>query len=428
MTITQQELPHGIDLNDPGLFERGEVHEAFRILRREAPVHWNPGTYQFNGFWSLTKYDDVLFVSRHPELFISSKGISGPGVRDPERFPNVQTQPGGVSIITMDPPRHVKLRRLVNRGFTPRAVDALEPQIRRTTTAILDRVAGRGACDFVLEVASQLPLAVICGLLGLEPAHWPLMFELTNMVLGAGDPEYQADVEEGERGSDMARLQTAWVGRQRMMAFFKDILEERRAHPGDDLVSVLLASEVDGDKLSEVDILAFCFLLVLAGNETTRNAISGGLVALCQHPAERARLRAEPALLDSAVEEILRWTSPLHHMARVATADVELRGRRIRAGQRVLLWYPSANRDEEVFAEPDRFDLARRPNEHLAFGIGEHFCLGAGFARKEIKVMFQELLRRLPDIELAGPPERLRSNFINGIKRLPVTYTPEKRA
>jgi cytochrome P450 len=208
-----------------------------------------------------------------------------------------------------------------------------------------------------------------------------------------------------------------------MLAFFKETLDRRRREPGDDLVTILLQSEVDGERLEEVDILAFCFLLILAGNETTRNAISGGLQALCEHPAERARLQADPSLMDSAVEEILRWTSPLHHMSRVATADVEIRDQTIRAGERVLMWYLSVNRDEDVFPDPYRFDITREPNEHLAFGIGEHFCLGAGFARKEIKVIFEELFRRFPDIQLDGPPDRLRSNFINGIKRLPVRYT-----
>jgi cytochrome P450 len=426
LSPTQQEIALGIDLNDVGLFERAEAHEAFRILRREAPVHWNPGTQYFNGFWSLTRYEDVLFVSRHPELFISSKGISGAGLRDPSTVPNAQAEPGGVSIITMDPPRHVKIRRLVNKGFTPRAVNAMEPRIREITSTILDRVAPSGACDFVLDIASQLPLAVICGMMGLEEQHWPLMFELTNMVLGPADPEYQVDVADDEKGSDLVRLRTARAGRQRMMDFFKEVLDQRRTNPRDDLISILLESEVDGERLSETDVLAFCFLLVLAGNETTRNAISGGLQVLCEHPAERERLVSDWSLIDSAVEEILRWTSPLHHMSRMATADVEIRGQKISARERVLLWYPSANRDEDVFTDPYRFDITRTPNEHLAFGIGEHFCLGAGFARKEIKVMFEELFKRFADIQLVGSPERLRSNFINGIKRMPVTFTPER--
>jgi cytochrome P450 len=409
-----------IDLLDLDLFERGEAHEALRVLRHESPVHWNPGTEEFRGFWSLTRYDDVLFVSRRPDLFISSKGISGPGLRDPTRFADVNAQPGGVSIITMDPPRHVKLRRLVNRGFTPRAVNAMEPTIRQIATTILDRVADRTTCDFVLDISSQLPLAVICGLMGLEEQYWPLMFELTNRTLGAADPEYQVDVSEEERGSVAARMRTANMGRAQMLEFFGELLQQRRKEPHEDLISILLESEVDGERLEEHDILAFCFLLILAGNETTRNGISGGLLALCDHPLERARLQADMSLLDSAVDEILRWTSPLHHMARRATADVEIRGQTIGAGDSVLMWYPSANRDEDVFVDPYRFDITRHPNEHLAFGHHEHFCLGAGFARKEIKVMFEELLRRFPDIQLDGPPVRLRSNFINGIKRLPV--------
>jgi cytochrome P450 len=414
-----------INLLDPGVFERGEAHDAFRLLRREAPVHWHPGTRELNGFWSLTKYDDILFVSKHPELFTSAKGIGGPGLRDPEGMPNLVAQPGGVSIITMDPPRHVKLRRLVNKGFTPRAVNAMEPRIREIATVILDRIADQTKCDFVLEVASQLPLAVICGLMGIAEQDWPLMFQLTNQTLGAADPEYQADVvAEDERGSVAATNRTQMVGRARMMEFFSDLLRQRREAPRDDLVSILLDSEVDGERLDEVDILAFCFLLVLAGNETTRNGISGGLHVLCEHPEERAKLQQDMSLIDTAVDEILRWTSPLHHMSRRATGDVEIRGQQIKNGESVLMWYPSANRDEDVFPDPYRFDIQRQPNEHLAFGHHEHFCLGAGFAKKEMKVMFEELFRRFPDIQLAGPPARLRSNFINGIKRMPVALRP----
>ncbi len=426
MTISPTTLPRGINLGSPALFERDEAHEAFRILRREAPVHWNPGSEEANGFWSVTKYADILYVSRHPETFISSKGIAGSGLRNPATAGPLAPGEGNISIITMDPPRHVKMRRLVNKGFTPRAVNAMEGQIRAITNEVLDRVARKGACDFVLDVSSQLPLAVICGMMGLPRDAWPLMFDLTNKVLGAGDPEYQSEVSEEDRGSQTAAQQTSMAGAMRMFEFFRGILEERRLEPTDDLISILIESEIDGEKLTEGDILSFCFLLILAGNETTRNAISGGLLALCQHPAEMARLQADMSLIDSAVEEICRWTSPLHHMSREATVDIELGGQLVRAGEKVIMWYPSANRDEEVFEDPYRFDITRDPNEHLAFGIGEHFCLGAGFARREIKVMFQELLRRFPDIQLTGPPERLRSNFINGIKHLPVAYTPER--
>ena len=259
-------------------------------------------------------------------------------------------------------------------------------------------------------------------MMGLDREAWPLMFELTNSVLGSGDPEYQADVPEEERGSSAAARQTAQAGRMRMVAYFREILEKRRREPGTDLPSILLESEVDGERLSEGDILAFCFLLILAGNETTRNAISGGLVAFSRFPEQKQRLLADWSLIDTAVEEICRWTSPLHHMSRVASADTEIRGNRIAKGERVIMWYPSANRDEDVFTDPYTFDIARDPNEHLAFGIGEHFCLGAGFARKEIRVMFEELFRRFPAIEVTGTPDRLRSNFINGVKHLPVSF------
>ncbi|MEX1022126.1 MAG: cytochrome P450 [Dehalococcoidia bacterium] len=427
------ETPHGINLVDVSLFESDQAHEAFRLLRQDAPVHWNPGTQRQNGFWSLTKYEDILFVSRNPLMFISSKGIAGSGLREVNPMEAMQrTQnPGGASIITMDPPRHVQMRRLVNKGFTPRAVNAMEPKIRQLTNEILDDLGDRTEGDFVLEVSSQLPLAVICGMMGLDRDVWPLMFELTNSILGSGDPEYQAsNVDASQVGTAEGARVTAAGGMMRMLGYFREQLEERRAHPIEgDLVSILLESEIDGEKLSESDILAFCFLLVVAGNETTRNAISGGLVALAQHPEERARLQADiaaggTALIDGAVEEILRWTSPLHHMTREATEDVEIRGQQIKAGEKVIMWYPSANRDEEIFEDPYRFDITRTPNEHIAFGIGEHFCLGAGFARKEIRVMFEELFKRFPDIEVTGAPDRLRSNFINGVKHLPVAYRP----
>ena len=417
---------HEINLHDVNLFMDDEFHEAFRVLRREAPVHWNEGTARANGFWSLTKFEDILHVSRNPQTFISSKGIAGPGERHPaqaevDAAAGRPAGTGSTSIITMDPPRHVKMRRLVNKGFTPRAVNAMEPKIRALTHEVLDAVGDRKSGDFVLEVSSQLPLSVICGLMGLPREAWPLMFELTNAALGAGDPEYQ-EAQVGRSGNTDAARATAQAGNAKMAAFFREVLEQRRADPQDDLISILLEAEIDGEKLTEIEILDFCGLLIIAGNETTRNAISGGLVALHRHPEERERLQADLSLMDSAVEEILRWTSPLHHMTREATADVEIRGQLIGAGEKVMMWYPSANRDEDVFEDPYRFDITRDPNDHLAFGIGEHFCLGAGFARKEIKVMFEELFDRYPGIRVTGDPDRLRSSFINGIKHLPVDY------
>ncbi len=425
MTTQEAIEPDEINLGDDSLFERYEQHGAFEALRRRPGLHWNDGNESVKGWWNITRYDDVLYVSRHPEVFSSEGGITQFEPVDPDE--QVAAAAGnGKMLITMDPPRHVKLRRLVNKGFTPRAVSAMESEIRQITNQLLDDIAKKGRCDFVLDVSAQLPLAVICGMMGLERKDWDLMFQLTNKVLGQGDPEYQTDVPEDQRGTIEAARITGNMGTMQMFGFFAQLLQQRQANKGHDLVSILVDSEVEGEKLTEEDILWFCFLLILAGNETTRNAISGGLVALCEHPEQRARLQADMSLLPQAVEEILRWVSPVTHMSRVALQDTEINGFPIKKGERVTMWYPSVNRDASVFREPDRFDITRTPNEHLAFGIGEHFCLGAGFARLELKVIFEELFRRFPDIQIDGPVERLRSTFIGGIKHLPVKFTPER--
>jgi cholest-4-en-3-one 26-monooxygenase len=264
-------------------------------------------------------------------------------------------------------------------------------------------------------VAAELPLQVIIELLGVPLADCHRVFDWSNRLIGFDDPEFQTSMEDGK------------IAASELWAYANQLALERRQRPCEDLVSVLMQAEVDGERLSEMEFDSFFLLLSVAGNETTRNLIAGGMLALIEHPAERARLLADPVLLPRAVEEMLRWVSPVIHFRRTATRDTELRGQTIRAGQKVVLFYPSANRDDAVFPEPERFDVSRTPNEHLAFGIGEHFCLGASLARLEIRVMFEELLGRLPDMELAGPVRRLRSNFINGIKRMPVRFTPERR-
>jgi cholest-4-en-3-one 26-monooxygenase len=414
-----------INLNDETLFERGLSPEAFALLRKHNPISWTPQGEIAKGHWNLVRYEDVLFVSRHPELFSSEKGITQFEPIHEENMTAAATG-NGKMLITMDPPRHVKLRRLVNKGFTPRAVAAMEPHIREIANALLDDIAKKGKVDFVLEVAAQLPLAVICGMLGLQKEDWPLMFNLTNKVLGPGDPEYQTDVPEEQRGTPEAARITGSMGTMQMFGFFAQQVMQRREHRRDDLITLLTESELDGEVLTDEDVLWFCFLLILAGNETTRNAISGGLIALCENPKERAKLQADMGLLPSAVEEILRWVSPVMHMARVATQDTEIAGQKIAKGERVVMWYPSVNRDESVFPDGDQFRIERSPNDHLAFGIGEHFCLGAGFARLELQVIYEELFRRFPDIQMSAPAERLRSTFIGGIKHLPVEFTPEK--
>lgn len=399
-----------LDLTYGELFIRDKAHDVWQRLRAEDPVSWQDGRLWFPGFWSITKHADILAISRDPHTFISSKGIAmaTDPTPPPERFE------ANASLITTDPPRHVRLRRLVNKGFTPRMVALMEPGIREMTREIIANVATKGACDFVTDVAAQLPLAVICSMVGAPREDWPMLFNLTNQVLGPDDPEYQSE------GRD--RRETAEHGTRQMFAYFAKTVAARRREPREDMVTLLTQAEIEGEALTEQEILAFCQLLVLAGNETTRNATSGGLLALLEHPDELERLRADPALMPTAVEEILRWSSPLAHMMRTATRDYELRDKVIKAGDRVMLWYPSANRDEEVFADPYRFDVGRTPNEHLAFGFGEHFCLGAGLARLEIRVMFEELLARLTDIVLAGEVERLRSTFLTGIKHMPISF------
>jgi cytochrome P450 len=302
----------------------------------------------------------------------------------------------------------------------------LEPEIRRITREFIDEVAGRGSIDFVTELAANIPLAVICSMMGVPQEDRGLMFRLTNKLLGAGDAEYQDELPPGvERGTLEAARATGMQGTLGMFQYFTPHIAKLRASErGEDITSILIDAEIDGEKLTDEEVLWFCLLLIVAGNETTRNAMSGGMLALSRNPDQKALLQAEPGLMDSAVEEIIRYVSPVTHMTRTVTADTEIRGVKIAQGDRVTMWYPSVNRDEDVFTDGDRFDIRRSPNDHLAFGIGEHFCLGAGFARLEVKSLFQELFERLPDIEVNGPVERLRSNFIGGIKHLPVAFTP----
>ena len=398
-----------IDLADPNRFTAGVPYHAFKLLRAEAPVFWHP-ELRGAGFWVISRYEDVVAVSKDPATFSSARGGTNIFELSDEEIAVVRTM-----MLNMDPPGHTKYRRLVNQGFTPRMVARLEPHVRDICRRVVDAVAAKGSCDFVVEVAAELPLQVIVELLGVPLADCHRVFDWSNRLIGFDDPEFQTSMEDGK------------IAASELWAYANQLALERRQRPREDLVSVLMQAEVDGERLSEMEFDSFFLLLSVAGNETTRNLIAGGMLALIEHPAERARLVADPALLPRAVEEMLRWVSPVIHFRRTATRDTELRGQTIRAGQKVVLFYPSANRDEAVFPEPERFDVSRTPNEHLAFGIGEHFCLGASLARLEIRVMFEELLGRLPDMELAGPVRRLRSNFINGIKRMPVRFTPERR-
>ena len=397
----------GVELFDPDAYAQDIPHENFALLRRESPVYRHSRA-DLPPFWAVTRYDDIVKVSREWATFSSER--HGALLREP---PEEALQTQRLMMLNMDPPRHAKLRGLINKGFTPRMVSRLTPPIRRICTEIVDAVCERGECDFVPDVASELPLQVIAELLGIPQQDRRQIFEWSNTMIASDDTEWQRSPEE------------SMAAAMAMYGYANELAAERRDSPRDDLVSVLLRAEVYGERLTEMEFDVFFLLLAVAGNETTRNLISGGMLALIQHPDQRRRLLAEGSLMDTAVEEMLRWVTPVMQFQRSAQRDTEIGGQRIAEGDRVALYYVSANRDEAAFERPDQFDVGRSPNEHLTFGGGgPHHCLGASLARLEIKLMFEELLRRLPDMELNGSPRRLRSNFINGLKEMQVRFTP----
>ncbi|HXR37145.1 MAG TPA: cytochrome P450 [Candidatus Binataceae bacterium] len=406
-----------ICLNDPDFFLAGDYHAVLRELRQRDPVHWCQGKDGWD-FWSLTRYEDCRMVYRQPERFCSARGIVLPA--EPRvAGPNPVDYGNGLMLISTDPPRHNRVRKVVSNAFTPRAIGLREERFVAIADELIDEVAPRGQCDLVVDLAAQMPTAVICEMMGVPRPDWKYMIRLGNMSVGGTDPEYQ--VEGSMRATQRQAL-------DEIFAYFGRLIDERRGKGGTDLVSMLANGEVDSERLSDQEALFNCFLLLNGGLETTRNAISGGILELMHHPGDCTDLRADPTLMPAAVEEVLRWTSPITHMMRTAVTDTEIRGRRIGNGQKVVMWNISANRDEEVFPEPYRFDIRRTPNDHLAFGYGEHFCLGASLARLELNVMLQQLLRRLPDLELAGEVQRLRSHIVAGIKHMPVRFTPTSRA
>jgi cholest-4-en-3-one 26-monooxygenase len=400
------------DLIDAERFARdGYPHEAWRLLRAEAPVaYFAPPGYE--PFWAITKHADIMEISKQPLRFSSAAGITLRHAGAPV-FPSEM-------VVMLDPPRHGPMRRVVNARFTPRAVRARGAEIDRIAGEVVDTAAPVGAAgelDFVERIAAPFPLAVIAWVLGVPHDDWELLFRWTNEIIGKDDPEYR---RPGESPG-----QTIKRARGEVHGYFRRLIEQRRREPRDDLVSDLVRGEIDGAPLTEEQLISYCELLVEAGNETTRNAVSGGLLAFCERHEEWEKLRARPELLPDAVEEILRWVSPISHFTRTATGDYELRGMKIRTGEQVALYYASANRDEDVFEEPFAFRVDRRPNPHLAFGFGEHFCMGAHVARIELETIFRHLLTRLEAFEVAGSVERL-SSIVNGsIKHLPLHYGTE---
>ena len=391
------------NLTDAALYA-GDPFPTYRWLRANAPVYWDAAS----NLWVFSRYDDVVHISKTAEIFSAAHGV-------------LPESDAPVSIVCMDDPRHQRLRKLVNKGFTPRMVGLLERRVRELTTGLVDGVAGRGTCDVVRDLAVPLPLYIIADMLGIRREDFDRFHDWSDRLIAVAghhdDPALVAD-------STNAYIEYG--------TYLKEVFEDRRRTPRDDLVSILVAAQQDGmlaedeEAMENDEIVMFMTLLLVAGNETTRNAISGGMLAFMENPEERERVRSDPRLLDAAVEEILRFVSPIICFRRTATAETTVRGQRVRPGDRVLLLYQSANRDEDVFADPERFDPTRDPNPHVAFGIGTHFCLGANLARLELRVMIEELLRRLPDMRPAPgtAPTRVASTLVRGIASLPVVFTP----
>jgi cytochrome P450 len=398
-----------LELIDPDRYaRRGYPHDVWARLRADAPVaYFAPEGYE--PFWAITKHADVVQIAKQPLRFSSTQGLN-------LRRAGVVLPPTDL-IVMLDPPRHGPMRRAANARFTPRGVRARRTDLERIAVEILDEAASVGAAgelDFVERIAAPFPLAVIACFLGVPRDDWELLFRWSNEVIGKDDPEYR---RTGETPG-----QTIKRARGEVHAYFDRLIEQRRRAPANDLVSELVAAEVEGKPLTQEQLVLYCELLVEAGNETTRNAISGGLLAFLEHPDEWRKLRERPDAVPDAVEEILRWVTPISHFTRLATEDYELRGEKIRAGDQVALYFASANRDEDVFDEPFVFRVDRRPNPHLAFGFGEHFCMGALLARVELEIVYRLLLDRLESFEVSGPVERLSSITNGSIKHLPIRY------
>ncbi len=394
-----------------GFVDDGYPHDAWRVLREEAPLRYFDLSPR-PGFWAVVRRADIVWLSKQPDRFLNAPRVavfSDSPPPDPD-FPNRQIVR---HLLNMDPPEHPDYRSLASSWFTPRAIGRRRKEIERISTDLIDELAKKNEADFVADFAAPLTLSVLADMLGVPREDWMRLFEWTNQMAGPGDPEYQIDDDAGT---------TMRTARDEMFSYFSAMVEARRASPRDDIVSVLASAELKGLPVPAYELLSYFSLLVVAGNETTRNAASGGLLALIENPGELEKLRANPALVPKATEEIIRWTSPVVQFCRTPVEDFEMHGQKIRAGESLCLLYPSANRDAEVFEDPDSFKVDRSPNPHLGFGIGEHFCLGANLARLEIRIALEKLVPRLEEIELAGPFERMKSSFLGGVKRMPIRY------
>jgi len=411
MTTTAAE--HGADTNivHPEYYaNHGYPHEIWAKMRAEEPVYWWDKTDGIP-FWAITKHEDIVTIGKQPNKFVS--GIRLTIQHEPEEN-NDEFPP---TLIQLDPPKHGVYRKLVSSRFTPRFLTRMHHDIEVIGKEIVDTLlvkGDEGNIDFVKEVAAPLPIAVIAWMLGLPKQDWNLLFDWTNRIIGANDPEYR---EEGK-----TMRETALTAMTEVFEYFTVLVEDKKKSPADDLVTLFAHAEVDGKPLDFIDVLSYCLIIVVAGNETTRNATSGGMLAFVENQGEMAKVVRDPDLMPLAVEEIVRWTSPIIHFARTATEDYELRGKTIKKDDAIALFYPSANRDEDVFDDPYTFRADRKSNPHLAFGVGEHFCLGAHVARLEMTAAYKHLLPRIADIELSAPVERLHSSLVGGVKHLPIHY------
>jgi cholest-4-en-3-one 26-monooxygenase len=394
-----------IDLWDLDRFVEGVPHEWFTTLRHEAPVYWHAKD-EGPGFWAVTRYQDVVQVNRDNITFSSHRGATMLPDMEPEQLAQQQ-----LMMLNMDPPMHTRYRLLVNKGFTPRMVASLEARLRELTTGIVSRAIELGECDFVTDVAAELPLQAIAEILGVPMEDRHKVFNWSNAMVGSNDEEYNT-----------AAMEQAQLASMELFAYASALAQEKRVDPKEDLISILATkAEINGDRLTELEQDLFFLLLSVAGNETTRNLIAHGMHFLFQNPDQWKLLLEDRSLLPGAVDEMLRCASPVMSFRRTASCDTQIGDQPVKEGDKVIMWYISANRDETVFADPHKFDIRRSPNDHVAFGGGgPHYCLGANLAKMEIKIIFEELLERVPNIEQLDEPARLRSNFINGLKHLPV--------
>jgi cytochrome P450 len=406
-----------VDVFDPRVFARGLPHAEFRAMRDSSPVCWQDEHAVLDwpagpGYWAVTRYADVRHVLRTPEVFSSWLGATQ--IRDPE--------PSDVDfirrmILNMDAPEHMRLRKIVSAVFTRRRLERSAEEITLRARGWID--AASSPCDLPAEVTDDFPLTNLADLLGVPLTHRNLLLRWTNRVIGYQDPEH-ADIQRDAGGKPINPRSPAALAD--MFGYASELAAYKRKQPGDDLMTALVNASVDGRKLDDAELQMFFFLVVIAGNDTVRSALPGGVLALIEHPEEYRRLRADLSLLPSAVEEMLRWHPPVLSFRRTATQDVELAGQLIKAGDKVVVYHASAHYDERQFPDPFRFDITRSPNDHIAFGQGPHLCLGAHFGRLQMRIFFREFLTRLPDVRLAGEPVRLTSNFINGITHLPLSW------